>query len=642
MKKNILFLLILLKSAYFLGGNLAHGQINVQTNIDVATILNELAGTGVVISNIEIKGQTEAYGRYAKTGGTLPIEKGIIITTGLAKNAQGSNNTSSKSKVWGSQGDEDLNNIVSSVTNDACTISFDIKPTGSKLTFAYTFASEEYNEYVGDLYNDIFAFLISGQNPTGGAYNKLNIAIIPNTSTPVTINNVNNNFNTDFFHDNLSFDSPYRNHVQYDGLTKNLFVEIDVVPCAVYRLELKIADVGDSDLDSGVFIEKINSPLPTFEGSLMSDYGGILEGCAQKDFKVTRSKNTKIEAMRLNAVGQATFGDDYDLFFGQTKITALPFEFNMAVGENEKLFRLVAKADAITEPTETLKISLEYGCSFEKIGETATNIIEVNDFKPISSLANPNNQIYVCGGNGEITLESFSGKSYQWTSLDGSFTCIDVDCKKIKTAPLLIPATYTLSLKIDDCLFSQAVTVIPIEQDIQVEKLELCPNPPQKYVVYTPTEEIALRNKGRVLRYEWSRTEGISNNQLLVRGLKENGVYICKAFDQVSGCLLRQKTFDINIICSPVFEIPTAFTPNQDGLNDMLEVFTSQVTKFELQIFNAWGECVHIMRNPQERWDGKFRNLPAPAGTYAWQASYTTPLEPDKTLYKKGSLMLVK
>ncbi len=54
-------------------------------------------------------------------------------------------------------------------------------PTGNQVRFSYVFASEEYNEYVGSEYNDLFAFFVGGTN----------YAVLPGTSTPVAINNVN-------------------------------------------------------------------------------------------------------------------------------------------------------------------------------------------------------------------------------------------------------------------------------------------------------------------------------------------------------------------------------------------------------------------------------------------------------------------
>jgi hypothetical protein len=59
------------------------------------------------------------------------------------------------------------------------------------LKFRYAFGSEEYMEFANSSFNDVFGFFISGPNPSGGSYTNQNIALIPGTATPVTINNVN-------------------------------------------------------------------------------------------------------------------------------------------------------------------------------------------------------------------------------------------------------------------------------------------------------------------------------------------------------------------------------------------------------------------------------------------------------------------
>ena len=68
-------------------------------------------------------------------------------------------------------------------TNDACVLEFefscDTEPEG--FSFKYVFGSEEYNEYVDTTFNDVFGFFLDGEN----------IALIPGTPTPVSINNVN-------------------------------------------------------------------------------------------------------------------------------------------------------------------------------------------------------------------------------------------------------------------------------------------------------------------------------------------------------------------------------------------------------------------------------------------------------------------
>ena len=78
-------------------------------------------------------------------------------------------------------GDTDLDKLVPGYyTYDATVLEFDFKPTKNVIRIQYVFSSDEYNEYVGSKYNDVFGFFVNGKN----------IAKLPD-STNVTINNIN-------------------------------------------------------------------------------------------------------------------------------------------------------------------------------------------------------------------------------------------------------------------------------------------------------------------------------------------------------------------------------------------------------------------------------------------------------------------
>jgi len=78
-----------------------------------------------------------------------------------------------------------------------------------------------------------------------------------------------------------------------------------------------------------------------------------------------------------------------------------------------------------------------------------------------------------------------------------------------------------------------------------------------------------------------------------------------------------------------LYFIPTAFTPNQDGLNDVFEVNVLGASKLDMQIFNRWGEKVYSSENyanaktAGDRWDGTFRNKGVQFDTYTYQLTIT-------------------
>jgi gliding motility-associated-like protein len=69
---------------------------------------------------------------------------------------------------------------------------------------------------------------------------------------------------------------------------------------------------------------------------------------------------------------------------------------------------------------------------------------------------------------------------------------------------------------------------------------------------------------------------------------------------------------------------PNAFTPNNDGNNDVFELVIGQfVSSFEMKVFNRWGELVYSTTNEEDKWDGTYRGIELPEGTYAIMASLT-------------------
>ncbi len=87
--------------------------------------------------------------------------------------------------------------------------------------------------------------------------------------------------------------------------------------------------------------------------------------------------------------------------------------------------------------------------------------------------------------------------------------------------------------------------------------------------------------------------------------------------------------------------MPTAFTPNRDGLNDqfgLLNPFSYQA--FSFMIFNRWGQAVYSSSDASGKWDGKYKGLELPAGAYPWVVRYVNKDGGSKVV--KGVVLLVR
>ncbi|MDQ3290207.1 MAG: gliding motility-associated C-terminal domain-containing protein [Bacteroidota bacterium] len=86
--------------------------------------------------------------------------------------------------------------------------------------------------------------------------------------------------------------------------------------------------------------------------------------------------------------------------------------------------------------------------------------------------------------------------------------------------------------------------------------------------------------------------------------------------------------------------IPTAFSPNNDGLNDVFEVKGRFIHSVILKIYNRWGQVIFESKSPNEGWNGKINGQDAPVGTYIF--SFTAQDLDGNTIQRKGSVTLVK
>jgi len=119
------------------------------------------------------------------------------------------------------------------------------------------------------------------------------------------------------------------------------------------------------------------------------------------------------------------------------------------------------------------------------------------------------------------------------------------------------------------------------------------------------------------INYLWtSSTASIEEIFVTTPTLKVNkpGKYKVRVFTSCGSnekeIIVKQKD------CTPKILIPTAFTPNNDGLNDTYKVMVESYYKFNITIYSRWGECVYASNNPNMSWDGNYRNKEVPSGVY--------------------------
>jgi gliding motility-associated-like protein len=339
----------------------AHAQLQVTPNVPAVSVVQDvLLGPGVTASNITFTGNPSQLGTFIGLGCYLGLDSGMVMTTGAATNALGPNNQSGITTNFGGPGDNDLwvaSGSGQAQAYDAAVLQFDFVPTGDSLSFRFVFASDEYLEYLGGGINDVFGFFLSGPGISGPySNNAANIALIPGTSIPVTINNVNDVSNSGYYINNGDgSNAPYNadaRYIQYDGLTTVLTANASVVCGGTYHIKIAICDISDGIVDSGVFLEAGSFQSNTVELSAQINSGGadstLYEGCGNATFHIIRHGDlANTDTVHLVVGGTATPGLDFN---------NLPSQLVFQPGADSLSFTVNALLDGVTEGPEMIDL----------------------------------------------------------------------------------------------------------------------------------------------------------------------------------------------------------------------------------------------------------------------------------------------
>ncbi len=413
-------------------------------------VQNVLLGSGVTVSNVTFNGSMGAItsnqiGSFT-TGASptnLGLSSGLVLSSGGVTGMAGANNTGSSTTIITGTGisDPQLAALVpGAVINEASVLEFDFLPLSDTLKFKFVFGSEEYMEYVNTNYNDVFGFFITGQNPNGPAYLNKNIALIPNTTLPITIDNVNANSNAQYYVSNTN-----GLYIQFDGFTVVLTAIAVVVPCTPYHIKMAVGDRYDMSYDSGVFLEA--NSFSTNAVTITTNYSSVgatpmaIEGCnnAIIKFKIPVVKTDTV-FLPLLISGTATNGVDYQ---------QLPNMIHILPGQTSTTLTIIPIVDGILEPIETIYIKVDDTTSCALLGDSTLIEILSRD----SIVLTPCNDTSICQNLNfsistpiSVTATGGAGNlSYLWYPATGLNS--DTISNPMTTPVLIGSTTYTVTVK---------------------------------------------------------------------------------------------------------------------------------------------------------------------------------------------------
>jgi gliding motility-associated-like protein len=100
-------------------------------------------------------------------------------------------------------------------------------------------------------------------------------------------------------------------------------------------------------------------------------------------------------------------------------------------------------------------------------------------------------------------------------------------------------------------------------------------------------------------------------------------------------------TLQMLVLKKPGYYLPTAFTPNGDGLNDLARPYLIGMKSLKsFSVYNRWGNRIFYTEKYGEGWNGKFQGLDQPPGSYVWVLEFVN--DADKTVLEKGMITIIR
>ncbi|MCQ2286098.1 MAG: choice-of-anchor L domain-containing protein [Bacteroidales bacterium] len=371
----------------------SQAQVSVQSSSGKTPydlVSNVLVGGGVAVSNVKFNGVSAALD--ASTGaqiGTfsnnlqgypqLGFSSGLLIATGDISVAPGPNNIGSDEQtVYNSMTCPELDALISGwgTTYNPAVLEFDFTTTANHISFNYVFGSEEYPEYAGSSYNDVFGFFVTDMitNVTQ------NIALIPGTNLPVSINNVNASSYSQYY---VSVPD-YSNAIQYDAHTTPFVAQMNVVPCRMYHMKLAISNVSDANYGSAVFLEAKSFNAPAVGDLLTFDHpedAFVVYGCnnAMLTFSIPEPLDYDTTLL-LTYSGTAVNGVDFQ---------QIPASITIPAGQVSASLPIIALPNY--NHNDTVELIITYSnqlCDMQVGGEVVVKILNDNKIEIASQDVN--------------------------------------------------------------------------------------------------------------------------------------------------------------------------------------------------------------------------------------------------------------
>lgn len=433
----------------------------------------------------------QSFGYFNAGTSGFPFSEGIVLSTARAKRSEGPNNNLIDEGQTSWLGDSDLEDALNITgTFNATVMEFDFTPLTSKISFDYIFASEEYQGTAPCRYSDGFAFLLK-EAGTSNPYK--NLAVIPNSTTPVLVTTVHPDIPGRCPAINENYFGGYNGSnaaINFNGQTTVLTAKSDVIPGRTYHIKLVIADHENIRYDSAIFLGGGSFDVGTDLGQdqLIATNNPV---CANQTFT--------IQTNEIGSNSYKWFKDNVEipLATNSNLIVSTPGTYSVEITLGSTT--CIAKGQIVIEyaPAPTLTTINVVQCDDNTDGSTLFNLTKIDasitnndpNFGPVTyfeNLLDAQNQVYT---NAIFTPTSYSSSTKTiYATVTNNFGCLTVATISLQVSSNAFPNI----LDFETCDLDNIIDGFYAFQLSDIDALVLNGLPAGLVATYYPTYNDAL------------------------------------------------------------------------------------------------------------------------------------------------------
>jgi len=284
---------------------------------------------------------------------------------------------------------------------------------------------------------------------------------------------------------------------------------------------------------------------------------------------------------------------------------------------------------AIQNPVANPTVTTQYvvTANFGLCSGKDTIVVNVNK----APIPNAGPDVEICYGQ-DYQLQGSGGVQYIWnppsTLSNGALP------NPVSNAP----QTTTYSLMVIDSNGCKSLT--PDQMILTVTPPIIVKTNPKDTVVFAGDKFQLLASSGAT-NYSWSPATGLSNPFISNPTITVTSDITYNIIATTAAGCSGDGTVTVKVFKGPEIYMPTGFTPNGDGKNDVFKPFTVGIVKINyFRVYNRWGRLLYSTSNLNEGWDGRIGGVDQPTSTFVWMVQGEA--RDGKVITKKGTVTLIR